>query len=76
VILLISNSSTARDIHFSLVTPPEEANNFAVLDRVNSTGLGLSLAYDIIKAHSGEIKVETKEGEDTEFTVRLPVKDM
>ncbi|MHC5831282.1 MAG: ATP-binding protein, partial [Nostoc sp.] len=27
------------------------------------TGLGLSLSYDIIKAHSGEIKVETKEGE-------------
>ena len=26
------------------------------------TGLGLSLAYDIIKAHGGEIKVETKEG--------------
>jgi signal transduction histidine kinase len=26
------------------------------------TGLGLSLSYDIIKAHGGEIKVETKEG--------------
>jgi len=26
-------------------------------------GLGLSLSYDIIKAHGGEIKVETKEGE-------------
>lgn len=26
------------------------------------TGLGLSLAYDIIKAHEGELKVETKEG--------------
>ena len=25
------------------------------------TGLGLSLSYDIIKAHGGEIKVETKE---------------
>ena len=31
------------------------------------TGLGLSLAYDIIKAHGGEIKVETKEGEGSEF---------
>jgi signal transduction histidine kinase len=37
------------------------------------TGLGLSLAYDIVKAHSGEIKVETKEGEFTEFVVQLPV---
>jgi len=27
------------------------------------TGLGLSLSYDIIKAHGGEIKVESKEGE-------------
>ena len=26
------------------------------------TGLGLSLSYDIIKAHGGEIKVESKEG--------------
>jgi signal transduction histidine kinase len=36
------------------------------------TGLGLSLAYDIIKAHSGEIKVETKEGQGSEFTILLP----
>jgi signal transduction histidine kinase len=37
------------------------------------TGLGLSLSYDIIKAHSGEIKVETKEGEGSEFIIQLPV---
>jgi signal transduction histidine kinase len=37
------------------------------------TGLGLSLSYDIIKAHGGEIKVESKEGEGTEFIVQLPV---
>jgi signal transduction histidine kinase len=37
------------------------------------TGLGLSLAYDIIKAHGGAIKVETKEGEGSEFIVQLPV---
>ncbi len=36
------------------------------------TGLGLSLSYDIIKAHGGEIKVETKEGEGSEFTIQLP----
>jgi signal transduction histidine kinase len=35
------------------------------------TGLGLSLSYDIIKAHGGEIKMETKEGEGCEFIVRL-----
>jgi len=38
------------------------------------TGLGLSLAYDIIKAHGGEIKVETKEGEGAEFIISLPLK--
>jgi two-component system, NtrC family, sensor kinase len=36
------------------------------------TGLGLSLSYDIIKAHGGEINVNTKEGEFTEFVVKLP----
>jgi signal transduction histidine kinase len=35
------------------------------------TGLGLSLSYDIIKAHGGEIKVESKEGEGTEFIIQL-----
>jgi signal transduction histidine kinase len=35
------------------------------------TGLGLSLAYDIIKAHGGEIKVTTKEREGSEFTILL-----
>ncbi len=35
------------------------------------TGLGLSLSYDIIKAHGGEIKVETKEGEGSVFTMTL-----
>ena len=37
------------------------------------TGLGLSLSYDMIKAHGGEIKVETKEGEGTTFIIVLPV---
>jgi signal transduction histidine kinase len=38
------------------------------------TGLGLSLSYDIIKAHGGEIKVETKEGEGSEFMISIPSK--
>ena len=47
------------------------------------TGLGLSLSYDIVKAHGGEIKVETKHIEGlpaeasaqagTEFVISLPV---
>ncbi len=38
------------------------------------TGLGLSLAYDIItKGHGGELGMETKEGEGSEFIIRLPL---
>jgi two-component system, NtrC family, sensor kinase len=37
------------------------------------TGLGLSLSYDIVKAHGGEIKVDTKEGEGGEFVIQLPL---
>ena len=37
------------------------------------TGLGLSLSYDIVKAHGGEIKVETKEDEGTVFIIHLPI---
>ncbi len=36
------------------------------------TGLGLSLAYDIVKAHGGELKVDTKEGEGSTFIIQLP----
>ena len=32
----------------------------------------IQTSYDIIKAHGGEIKVETKEGEGTEFVIQLP----
>ncbi|HLY72070.1 MAG TPA: ATP-binding protein, partial [Puia sp.] len=38
------------------------------------TGLGLSLSYDIIKAHGGEIKVQTRENEGSEFIIELPIK--
>jgi len=37
------------------------------------TGLGLSMSYDIVKAHGGEIKVETKERDYTRFIITLPV---
>jgi two-component system, NtrC family, sensor kinase len=37
------------------------------------TGLGLSLSYDIIKAHGGELNVDTKEGIGTEFVIQIPV---
>jgi|GEM_PF-5784746 len=36
------------------------------------TGLGLSVSYEIVKKHGGEIKVQSKQGEGTTFTVMLP----
>ena len=36
------------------------------------TGLGLSLSYDIVKAHGGKLDVRTNENEGTEFIVSLP----
>ena len=37
------------------------------------TGLGLSLSYDIVKAHGGELKVHSTEGESAEFIIHLPI---
>ena len=37
------------------------------------TGLGLSLSYDIIKAHGGRLEVKTEEGDCTSFTILLPL---
>jgi two-component system, NtrC family, sensor kinase len=36
------------------------------------TILGLSLSYDIVKAHVGDLKAETKENEGAVFTIQLP----
>jgi signal transduction histidine kinase len=36
------------------------------------TGLGLSISHDIVRQHQGEIRVETQEGQYTEFTIVLP----
>ncbi|HEU5052093.1 MAG TPA: ATP-binding protein [Hanamia sp.] len=38
----------------------------------SGTGLGLSLSYDIIKAHGGEITVASNEGAGSEFMIKLP----
>lgn len=37
------------------------------------TGLGLSLSYDIIKAHQGELKVNSQEGLFTEFIIEFTI---
>jgi two-component system, NtrC family, sensor kinase len=39
------------------------------------TGLGLSLSYDIVKAHGGELRVETEEGIGSEFIIMIPISE-
>lgn len=39
----------------------------------NGTGLGLTITFKIIKEHSGEITVDSKEGKGSTFTIHLPV---
>ena len=37
------------------------------------TGLGLSMSYDIVKAHGGELIVESTEGKETTFKIKIPI---
>lgn len=78
--------STRRERDKILVTVRDNGNGVPgrVLDKIfqpffttkptgQGTGLGLSLAYDIVKVHGGELKVETREGEGSAFTIQIPV---
>ena len=40
---------------------------------INQCKSVIQTIYDIIKAHGGELKVETKEGEGAEFIIQLPI---
>ena len=58
--------------------PPSDqvirAGFFTTKPTGEGTGLGLSMSYDIVtKGHAGELKVETKEGEGSEFIIQLPL---
>jgi signal transduction histidine kinase/ligand-binding sensor domain-containing protein len=39
----------------------------------SGTGLGLSLSYDIVKAHRGDLELETSEQEGSKFYIKLPI---
>ena len=78
--------STKKEGNKVLVSVKDNGNGIPlkVLDKIfqpffttkptgQGTGLGLSLSYDIVKAHGGDIKVNTKKNEGTEFTIFLPV---
>ncbi len=80
----IVSVSTKKDGNLVFVSVKDNGNGIPqkILDKIfqpffttkptgQGTGLGLSLSYDIVKAHGGELKVETKEGEGSEFTIQL-----
>jgi two-component system, NtrC family, sensor kinase len=75
---------TKKTDHAVLISVSDNGDGIAqnVLDKIfqpffttkptgQGTGLGLSLAYDIVKANGGKLSVETKEGEGAEFIVQL-----
>lgn len=77
----VSTKKMSNQIHISVA---DNGNGISqkILDKIfqpffttkptgEGTGLGLSLSYDIVKAHGGELKVETKESEGTIFTIIL-----
>ena len=47
---------------------------FTTKDVGEGTGLGLSVSYGIIEKHNGTISVESKVGEGTTFTIKIPLK--
>jgi signal transduction histidine kinase len=78
-----SLSRTSRE-SAAIITVKDNGNGIPqkVLDKIfqpffttkptgQGTGLGLSLSYDIVKAHGGELKVETKVNEGSEFSIVL-----
>jgi signal transduction histidine kinase/ketosteroid isomerase-like protein len=78
--------STKKDGNKIFVSVKDNGNGIPqkILDKIfqpffttkptgQGTGLGLSLSYDIVKAHGGELKVETKEGEGSVFQIILPI---
>jgi two-component system NtrC family sensor kinase len=78
------NVSTKKENEHVIIKVTDNGNGIPqkVIDKIfqpffttkptgEGTGLGLSLSYDIIKAHGGEIKVETKESEGSEFIVQV-----
>ena len=78
--------STKKQGNMALIKVSDNGNGVPkeVLDKIfqpffttkpsgEGTGLGLSLSYDIVQVHGGELTVETKQGEGTTFTISLPM---
>jgi len=69
----IARPSIARPLKAGLLMAFFAALPIAIGTTGHGRGLGLSLSYDIVKAHGGELKVNTKLSEFTEIVIQLPV---
>jgi signal transduction histidine kinase len=69
IIITVKDNGTGMPEH---VTDKVFQPFFTTKPTGQGTGLGLSLSYDIINAHGGELTVESKEGEGATFIIRLP----
>ncbi|HEY5691057.1 MAG TPA: ATP-binding protein [Cyclobacteriaceae bacterium] len=78
--------STKKDVNKVLISVKDNGNGipdsikekifqpfFTTKPTGQGTGLGLSLSYDSVKAHGGEIRVESEEGKGSEFTIEIPI---
>lgn len=67
-IVVVDNGSGISEEHLPQLFDPF----FSTKNTVREAGLGLSVAYGIIKAHGGEISVTSRLGHGTTFTITLP----
>ncbi|MDM8522267.1 ATP-binding protein [Desulfococcaceae bacterium HSG8] len=67
----ISISDTGRGIPREIISKIFDPF-FTTKPEGQGTGLGLSLSFDIVRAHSGEIRIETEEGKGSTFIIMLP----
>jgi signal transduction histidine kinase len=84
--LALKNSPISQFVNSIIVSVQDNGNGISEINRNKifqpffttkptgqGTGLGLSLSYDIVKAHGGELTVETREGDGSEFKITIPV---
>ena len=83
---LTANSPTSQHANMLILAIKDNGSGIpdAIKDKIfqpffttkptgQGTGLGLSLSYDIVKAHGGELRVESKVNEGSEFVIVLPL---
>ena len=72
--LLVADTGVGMSQEFQQrLFKPFEQESAATFQKFGGSGLGLSIAYNLIKLMGGEVSVTSKEGEGTTFTVNLPL---